>query len=83
VRTALDFACQYADNNEMKTETAINHFGSREALASALGISRQMTYQFGENIPLLRQYQLQVITDGKLVADNPDERIRPTADQAA
>jgi hypothetical protein len=67
----------------MKTDQAISHFGSYAALAAALGIDQSAVRHWRGSVPLLRQYQLQVITDGKLVADNPDERIRPTADQAA
>lgn len=55
----------------MKTQDAILHFGSREALAAALSIDRSATYHWGETVPLPRQYQLQVITDGKLVAIQP------------
>ena len=58
----------------MKTKTAIDHFGSRQALADALGISREATYGWGEIVPELRQYQLQVITAGRLVA-NRDEQV--------
>ncbi len=61
----------------MKTQDVIDHFGSREALAAALGIGRTATY-WGESVPILRQYQLQVITAGKLVA-NAEERKRVAA----
>ena len=56
----------------MKTKTAIDHFGSRKALAEALGISREATYGWGDFVPEQRQYQLQVITAGRLVASKPD-----------
>jgi len=52
----------------MKTAEAIEHFGSRQKLADALGVSREATYVWGDTVPLLRQYQLQVITAGRLVA---------------
>lgn len=52
----------------MKTQDAIDHFGSREALAKALDIDRSATHHWGEYVPEPRQYQLQVITAGKLVA---------------
>ncbi len=58
----------------MKTKDAIDHFGGRQKLAAALGISREATYGFGEEVPLLRQYQLQVITAGKLVAGSPNPK---------
>ena len=38
-------------------------------MAGALGISREATYVWGNEVPYLRQCQLQVITAGKLVAD--------------
>jgi len=53
----------------MNTQTAINHFGGRKELADSLGISREATYVWGNEVPYLRQCQLQVITAGKLVAD--------------
>ena len=52
----------------MNIQTAIDHFGSREALAAALGVGRTATYWWGDTIPENYQYKLQVITDGKLVA---------------
>ena len=64
----------------MKTLDAIEHFGSRQKLAAALGISREATYGFGEYVPLLRQYQLQVITAGRLVASHKDQS--PSTEQA-
>ena len=69
----LDFCRHRADNTRMKTQTAIDHFGSREALADALGIGRTATY-WGETVPALRQYQLQVITAGKLRAETASDR---------
>ncbi len=57
----------------MKTKTAIDHFGSRQALADALGISREATYGWGEIVPEQRQYQIQVITAGRLVASKADK----------
>ncbi len=58
----------------MKTTTAIAHFGSRQALADALGITREATYVWRDDVPYLRQCQLQIITAGKLVATAPDRR---------
>ena len=65
----------------MKTQAALEHFGSREALSTALGISRTATYEWGEFVPLHRQYQLQVITAGRLVASGKHEARK--AEQAA
>ena len=52
----------------MKTKDAIKVFGSRVALAKALDIDLSATYHWGEYVPELRQYQLQVITLGRLMA---------------
>ncbi|NYT74225.1 Cro/Cl family transcriptional regulator [Halomonas sp. QX-2] len=54
----------------MKTEDAIKHFGGKKIeLAKALKISPSAVTMWGEEIPLLRQYQLERITDGALKAD--------------
>jgi len=55
----------------MKTSDAIQHFGSSAALARALGINRSAVHQWGDKPPVPRQYQIQVVTDGKLVAERP------------
>ena len=75
---ALDSARHWSDNTGMKTQTAIDHFGSREALAAALGIGRTATY-WGESVPILRQYHLQVVTDGKLRAETTSDRKKVAA----
>lgn len=57
----------------MDTESVINHFGSVKAAAKALDVYPQVIYQWKANgIPLLRQYQVQVMTKGKLKADNAE-----------
>ena len=66
---ALDICRQLADNDGMKTDLAIQHFGSRKALAAALGVGRTATYWWGETIPDIYQYKIQVLTDGALVAE--------------
>ena len=52
----------------MNKQAAVDYFGSARALAKALNISEGAVSQW-ETIPLLRQYQLEVLTSGKLVAD--------------
>lgn len=42
----------------MKVEEAITQFGSVAALATALGISVQAVYQWGDTVPPLRVYQI-------------------------
>lgn len=45
----------------------IEHFGSRAALAKALGINRQAVYQW-DVVPPARAYQIEVLTGGKIKA---------------
>ena len=42
----------------MKTQEAVNHFGSIRKLAEALGLSVQAVYRWGEDVPPLRMYQI-------------------------
>ncbi|ARG87781.1 Cro/CI family transcriptional regulator [Pseudomonas aeruginosa] len=53
----------------MNMNEAIQHFGSKKKLAEALGIRPSAVTQWGESIPVGRQYQLQVISKNKLKAD--------------
>ncbi|MBB66872.1 Cro/CI family transcriptional regulator [Alteromonas mediterranea] len=50
----------------MKKSDAIEHFGSASKLASAINVAPSAVSQWGETIPLLRAYQLEKITGGKL-----------------
>jgi len=52
----------------MDIKTAIKHFGSQSALAQALGLDRQVVWNWKERgqIPIGRQYQIQVITKNKV-----------------
>lgn len=51
----------------MKKVTAINYFGSAAKLAKALGISKSAVSLWGDQIPELRAYQLERITNGELL----------------
>lgn len=53
----------------MKTKAAIRYFGSRPALAKALGIQAPPIYKWGPDVPALRQLQIEMLTGGKLKAD--------------
>lgn len=54
----------------MKTEDAIKHFGGKKIdLAKALRLSPSAITQWGDDVPLLRQYQLERLTKGALKAD--------------
>ena len=55
----------------MKTKTAQQYYGSRKALAEALGVTVGAISLWGDDVPELRQYQLEVLTRGKLKASEP------------
>lgn len=57
----------------MTTQEAIDHFGDRRRLAEALGVWVTALYSWEERPPILRQYQLEVLTEGKLKADRCDD----------
>ena len=67
----------------MKTEEAIRHYGSRRELAGALGITTQAVHDWGDEVPELRAYQLQVLTDGALHARADSAEKTPTGDSRA
>lgn len=53
----------------MKTAEAVSHFGSKKKLADALDISPSAVTLWGEVIPRLRQFQIQMLTGGALAAE--------------
>ena len=56
----------------MKTQDVIDFFGSRKKLAEKLGVKDVSAIShWGDSVPELRQYQIQVLTKNKLKAD-PD-----------
>ena len=55
----------------MKTSEAIKYFGGKPQLAIALGIKLPSVYDWGDNVPLVRQIQIEQITHGKLKATLP------------
>lgn len=52
----------------MKKQEAVSHFGSQAALARALNIKKAAVSQWRE-IPIGRQCQIEIVTDGALKAD--------------
>lgn len=59
----------------MRKQDVIEHFGSQRAIAEALDISEQAVSAWEDEIPEGRQFQIQIITGGKLVAKpQPKER---------
>lgn len=50
----------------MNTDDAVEYFGSKAALARALGIRKGAVSQWGDTIPQGRAYQIEVLTGGQL-----------------
>ncbi len=63
----------------MTKSDAVEYFGSQSAVAGVLGISRMAISGWGDTIPEQRQAQLQIISNGDLVADMP----KPTDSKVA
>lgn len=53
----------------MKKIEVIAHFGSVNALAQALRIKAAAVYQWGEDLPPRRAYEVERLTNGALKAD--------------
>lgn len=57
-----------------KTE-AVKFFGSQRALAKACGVSAQAVSLWADDhIPMGHQYRLQILTKGKLMADQQPKK---------
>lgn len=52
----------------MKTQDAADFFGGRKKLAEALGISPSAVSMWGESVPMSRQYQIEILSKGKIKA---------------
>lgn len=50
----------------MKTSDAFAHFGTKAALARALGYTPQAFYYWGEYPPEMVQAKIELLTEGKL-----------------
>lgn len=53
----------------MTKQDAINFFGSPSKLAKALDVTKQAINNWGAFPPSVRQYQIEVLTDGQLKAE--------------
>lgn len=53
----------------MKTQEAIDYYGSIKELAKQLDIWAHVVYRWGEYPPKGRQYEIEVKTEGKLKAE--------------
>lgn len=60
----------------MKTRDAAIFFGSKKKLADALGIQPSAVTMWGDSIPVSRQYQIQVLSKGKLRAEERPAQAR-------
>ena len=58
----------------MLTRDAIAHYGTQTALAAALNITRSAVSQWGRTVPELRQYQIELLTRGRLRARTPGRK---------
>jgi hypothetical protein len=63
----------------MTKKEAIERFGSSAELARALGITRGAVTNWGDEIPLGRQFEIEVITNGELRADRSAHRVEDAA----
>ncbi len=54
----------------MTTDEVVDYFETQEAVAKALGITQSAVSQWDDRPPMLRQYQIQVLTRGELRADD-------------
>lgn len=53
----------------MRFDDVIQHYGTQAEAARQLGVTRAAVWQWRlEGIPLLRQYQIERLTDGALTA---------------
>ncbi|MEL4371393.1 Cro/CI family transcriptional regulator [Shewanella xiamenensis] len=52
----------------MKTSDAVKHFNGKSKLAKALGINPASVSQWGDDVPALRAFQIERLTNGKLKA---------------
>lgn len=50
----------------MKKADAIKYFGSQKIIAETLGIKQAAVSQWGEEVPPLRAFQLERLSDGNL-----------------
>jgi len=61
----------------MKTQDAVEFFGSQADVARAARISRAAVAQWGEQVPLATAVFLEKISDGRLTVDVDDYRRKP------
>lgn len=68
----------------MTRDEAVQHFGSQQRLAQALGIKQASVSLWGETPPPIRQLQIEALTGGALRASNECDKYRvPVAASAS
>jgi hypothetical protein len=67
----LSLPLQTTQELNMTFDEAVSYFGSAYKLARALGLNPQSIKGWDKQIPILRQYQIELATEGKLKADFP------------
>lgn len=61
----------------MKKQDVFDYFGSQSKVAAALKITDGAVSQWGDSPPMLRQYQIQDITNGALKVCDKAEKKNP------
>lgn len=61
----------------MKTQDVAEFFGSKKKLADSLGISPSAVTMWGEFVPASRQFQIQILSRGKFVAESSEPPAAP------
>lgn len=80
---AIDTPNRNSDNSRMRTQEAVDHYGSQVALAEAIGVKQPTVAGWGEYPPLPRQIDIEVATAGKLKAELSDAARRVLAEPKA
>jgi hypothetical protein len=53
----------------MNLKNLVDHYKTQALAAAALGVSQATISRWGKRFPIPRQYQIQVLTGGKLKAE--------------
>lgn len=67
----------------MRKADVIDYFGGVGSTAKALGITSNAVSQWDDTVPLLRQYQIERATSGKLKADATKNIAQTACEQRA
>jgi len=63
----------------MKTEDAVKIFGTKTAIAEALGITPNAVSQWGHKVPRRREYQIEKASGGQIKAGAYAPKVIPRA----